>query len=326
MKDALLESVSGRHNPLIDPSLAIWGWEIPVYLFLGGLAAGLLVLTALFLLRGERPRSKALRLAPFTALVLISLGMLALFLDLEHKWYVWRFFLAFKPLSPMSWGSWILVLVYPVGALLGLAALEPGERQWLRCRLTGGRMPLFAAQFEALWAWLDRARTGLAWAAIGAGVGLGVYTGLLLGTLAARPQWNSAALGPLFLSSGLSTGAALLLLFRLDDSDRHTLVRWDVLAIVAELAFLGLMLLGFLAGDRTAQHAAYHLTGGPWASAFWSLVVIAGLAVPLVLDGLELRRKLPFSRLAPLLVLIGGLSLRFVLLVAGQASSFREFP
>ena len=30
-----------RHSRLIDPQLHIWGWEIPVYLFLGGMAAGL---------------------------------------------------------------------------------------------------------------------------------------------------------------------------------------------------------------------------------------------------------------------------------------------
>ena len=33
---------SGRHIPHIDPSLEIWHWPISVYLFLGGLAAGLL--------------------------------------------------------------------------------------------------------------------------------------------------------------------------------------------------------------------------------------------------------------------------------------------
>lgn len=28
--------ISGRMNPEIDPILHIWGWEIPLYLFLGG--------------------------------------------------------------------------------------------------------------------------------------------------------------------------------------------------------------------------------------------------------------------------------------------------
>ena len=33
----MIELTTTRHNPLIDPSLHVWGWEIPVYLFLGGL-------------------------------------------------------------------------------------------------------------------------------------------------------------------------------------------------------------------------------------------------------------------------------------------------
>lgn len=34
--------VSGRSNPEIDPFLHVWGWEIPFYLFIGGLVAGIL--------------------------------------------------------------------------------------------------------------------------------------------------------------------------------------------------------------------------------------------------------------------------------------------
>ena len=35
--------VSGRNNYLIDPHLHIWHWQIPLYLFLGGLVAGLML-------------------------------------------------------------------------------------------------------------------------------------------------------------------------------------------------------------------------------------------------------------------------------------------
>ena len=35
----MLEFTTTRHNPLIDPQLAVWSWEIPVYLFLGGVVA-----------------------------------------------------------------------------------------------------------------------------------------------------------------------------------------------------------------------------------------------------------------------------------------------
>jgi hypothetical protein len=57
------------------------------------------------------------------SLALLTLGMLALFLDLEYKTHVWRLYTTFEPLSPMSWGAWILLLVYPAlvaNLLLGL--------------------------------------------------------------------------------------------------------------------------------------------------------------------------------------------------------------
>ena len=40
--------VSGRMNHLIDPQLNIWHWQIPLYLFLGGMAAGILCIAALY--------------------------------------------------------------------------------------------------------------------------------------------------------------------------------------------------------------------------------------------------------------------------------------
>ena len=45
--------ISGRNLPNIDPSLQVWHWPIALYLFLGGLAAGLLFFAALFYLLGK---------------------------------------------------------------------------------------------------------------------------------------------------------------------------------------------------------------------------------------------------------------------------------
>ena len=113
-----------RHNHLIDPALQIWGWEIPVYLFLGGMAAGLMIVSALIWRRVDpERRSTVMAWMPFAAPVVLSIGMGALFLDLEYKLHVFRFYTAFRPTSPMSWGSWILLAIYPLTLLLGLARL-----------------------------------------------------------------------------------------------------------------------------------------------------------------------------------------------------------
>jgi formate-dependent nitrite reductase membrane component NrfD len=215
----LLEATTTRANPGIDPSLHAWGWEIVVYLFLGGLVAGIFVLAASLELRsGEKPRGDALRLMPFGALALLSVGMLALWLDLAHKLWAWRFYLFFHATSPMSWGAWILLLIYPVGLLLGLGSMGEARREWLRGRTPGALKGLLETSFG----WADGRRRGILVTSVAMGVALGIYTGLLLGTMPARILWNSAVLGPLFLASGISTGAALLLLLPLEEKERKS--------------------------------------------------------------------------------------------------------
>ena len=79
----MLETTITRHNPLIDPHLAVWSWEIPLYLFVGGVVAGMMVLAGLAMLRvarGEDPRRFFSMQAPLLGFVLMNVGMLALLL------------------------------------------------------------------------------------------------------------------------------------------------------------------------------------------------------------------------------------------------------
>lgn len=330
MKPELVEIVTNRKNPHIDPHLEIWEWQIPSYLFVGGLVAGLMVLISALELRRKQPaRGRAAPWLPLVALALISLGMFFLFLDLANKEHVYRFYLAFRPTSAMSWGSWILLLVYPALGLLFLGGLDAGLRE----RLLGWgpvRALRLGTPLTFLFTLADRHRARVLWTSLFVGVGLGVYTGLLLGTMVARPVWNSAVMGPLFLTSGVSTGAALMLLAHrvgergrtVDETedDTHTLVRWDIAAIAIELVLLLVLLIGFATGSAASRAVAASLLGGPYTAVFWSVIVLGGLFVPLVLNLLEVRRRLPMTAYAPAFVLIGGLALRFFFVAAGQAS------
>jgi formate-dependent nitrite reductase membrane component NrfD len=304
-----------RHSNQIDPVLHVWGWEIPVYLFLGGLAAGAMILGSLLALRKEE-RSPAARWLALAAPALVSVGMGALFLDLSHKLFVWRFYAAFRWTSPMSWGAWILVVVYPVTLLFGLAALDEGQAE--KAAALAGKVGLAGLLRRARALALPASRR-LAWIHLGTGVALGVYTGILLSTLGARALWSSALLGPLFLVSGLSTGAALMMLFPVAPEERRFLVRWDLLAIGLEVAILALLLVGLATAGAGGRQAAGLLLGGPFTAQFWSLVVIAGLVVPVLLEILEARLHTRVTAVAPLLVLGGGLALRWILVAAGQA-------
>jgi protein NrfD len=307
-----------RHSNLIDPTLHVWGWEIPVYLFLGGMAAGLMIIGALLNRRGDE-RSSVARWLPFVAPALVSVGMGALFLDLSHKLYVWRFYLAFRWTSPMSWGAWILLVVYPVTILQALASIDDGQAAWIGGKLLEiDRSDRLASAVARLRKWALARAEGIGTASMVTGAALGIYTGILLSTLGARALWGSALLGPLFLVSGLSTGAAAAMLLPVNEEERRLLATWDLVAIGVEMLFLALILVGFGTHDAAGRAAAGLMLGGPYTAPFWVLVVAAGLVVPAVLELLEFGFHLKRSVVTPALVLVGGLALRWILVAAGQ--------
>jgi formate-dependent nitrite reductase membrane component NrfD len=307
----MTELVTSRANPLVDPGLHVWGWEVALYLFLGGFVAGGMVLTGHVLLSGRHARRSCFcSVLPLLGVVLLSLGMLALFLDLEHKLHVVRFYLTIRPSSPMSWGAWILLLVSPV--LLASALVKPPE--WLMVLWPRGEA--ISRRLRAR----TRALHAIGWASALTGTALGVYTGILLSALGARPLWGSALLGPLFLVSGLSTAAAFGHLIAGDTWERAWLVRLDVALLGLELALLGLMLAGLRTGGAAHHEAAGLLLGGPFTAVFWVIVVGLGILLPLAIQSLAIRRRIAHAPIAPLLVLFGGLALRVVIVAAGQSS------
>lgn len=307
----ITELTNTRANPLVDPSVHVWGWEIPVYLFLGGLVAGMMVIAGYFLLSGRGRRSGcACFLLPGLSLVLLSLGMLALFLDLEHKPYVWRLYTTFMPTSPMSWGAWILVLVYP-GLLLNmlLRLPEPLRRA----------APALAGWSDRLGAVPGAARI-VGGVNVGLGVLLGIYTGVLLSAMGARPLWNSALLGPLFLTSGLSSAAAFVHMVAPEPDERVLLAKADNTFLGLELVLIGLFFAGLASSTRVHMAAAALFFGGPFTAAFWVGVVGLGIVVPLMVQTLAVRHRVAHTPVAPVLVILGGLLLRFVIVYAGQVS------
>ncbi|HEY3381178.1 MAG TPA: NrfD/PsrC family molybdoenzyme membrane anchor subunit [Vicinamibacterales bacterium] len=309
------EYTLARHNDLIDPLVHVWNWQIPSYLFLGGWVAGMMIIVGFFLLRGRhREETSVTGVLPAVSVALLSLGMLALFLDLEHKLYVWRLYTTFQGTSPMSWGAWILLAVYP--ALLAVFALRPPD------------------VLRDLWPAFDRLSDRLAEPRmvrviavtnIFLGVGLGIYTGILLSALGARPLWNSGILGVLFLVSGLSSAAAFTHLVARDRGERELLATSDNVFLLVELGVIALFLIGLLSGSQAHAQAARLVLGGPFTGVFWVIVVGLGIVLPLIVQSLTTAGRLAHTALAPLLVLAGGLALRVVIVNAGQFSHWARF-
>ncbi|MBM3853576.1 MAG: polysulfide reductase [Verrucomicrobia bacterium] len=339
-----LEYTTTRTNPGVDPVLTAWPLHVPIDLFAAAVAAGLMVLAGLHLLTARPTRPQPMvtcTVGPFLGVILLSIGLTALFFDLSHRLYVWRLYLTFEVTSPMSWGSYLMLFSYGALCVNIIAHLPQSAPVLIR------RYPVLGKFSELVFAQPSRV-IALGVVNLGLGFALGIYTGTLLSTLRARPLWNSPLLGPLFLISGLAAAAALLhAVLVLSSKPEHSIakrpswfdrlarqtggskpdaslapmLRWAVVTFLTlQLVVIGLYLLGMVSGPNVGQRASTILFAGPYALPFWVLVVGVGTAVPLVLQLLETGRKVRPMAFSALLVLIGAFALRVILVYAGQES------
>ena len=305
--------ISGRNIPKIDPSLEIWHFPIALYLFLGGLAAGIIFFASLFtILKKEKEAPAAVKYAMMIVPIALSVGLIALLYDLTHKLYVWQLYTTIRIESPMSWGAWVLLVITPLSFLWVFSYFNELLPQWdLKFD--------FLKKFQT---YLIKNRRNLAIILLPLSLILGIYTGILLSAFNARPLWNNAILGPLFLTSGLSTGAASIILLSKSHFEKKLFSKIDLALIIVELALMLHMLVGMYAGSAVQLEALDVLFGGEFTVMFFGFVVILGLIFPAVLEGAELLGyKMPVA-IPALLILMGGLIFRIVMVEAGQITRY----
>ena len=101
----------------------------------------------------------------------------------------------------------------------------------------------------------------------------------------------------------------------------ESLQRADAALLAIELVLIFLLLIGLATSSTSHGAAAGLLFAGKFAAMFWGGVVLLGIVVPLALQLLELSHRIRHTVVPALLVLAGGLALRWVLVNAGQASA-----
>ena len=305
------ELTNTRNNLMIDPSMNVWGWEIPVYLFLGGFVAGMMIISGYFLFKGRNKETNcSCFYLPLISFVLLSAGMFTLFLDLEHKLYFWRLYTTFKIASPMSWGAWILILIYPI-LFVNIFLRPPGFLLKKIPRLNSISEKMNAHPYLV---------KNIGVISMLAGAVLGIYTGVLLSSLGARPLWNTSILWVLFLVSGLSSAAAFVHMIAKDVYERELLAKADNGFLTLEIFVIILMITGLLTSSEAHIQAAELILSGPFAASFWVFVVTVGIIIPLFIQLLAVNHKIKHTPIAPIMVIAGGLILRFVIVSAGQYS------
>lgn len=311
MKEELF--VSGRMNPNIDPYLNIWHWQIPLYLFLGGLAAGLLFFAAFYTIRRkDHVMPTTVKWATFLVPFALVIGLFSLFLDLKHKTYFWQLYTIIRFESPMSWGAWVLMLVTPISFVWSASYLKDVFPNW-RWKWK------FLRTFET---WVIHHRIGISWLMMVLSVILGIYTGILLSAFNARPLWNASILGPLFLVSGMSTAAATIMWLSKDKQERLIMSKIDLMLIGIELFLIVHLFMGFLASTEVQIDAAHLFLGGQFTLGFWVFVVLLGIIIPAILEIMEMRGYHIPVAVPAILILYGGLLFRFIMVEAGQITRY----
>lgn len=280
-----------------------WRWLIILYFFIGGLAGGCYFLAAIMDLFGRPADRRLARLGYLVSLPAVVVCGALLTLDLtrpERFWHMliqsgtWRPML--KPYSPMSLGAWMLLLFGGFSMLSFLAALKGDGSPFARLR-PPGLIGTIVAILGAL-----------------SGAFLMGYTGVLL-AVTNRPIWaDTTLLGLVFLVSGASTSAALLIALgasRAPASGIRALRRFDAGVLVLELAVLVLLVLslGSIATVWLSMWGGLLLVG----------VVLVGIVAPLVLHWRSRASPVHNPVIASVLVLIGGFILRLVLILSSEA-------
>jgi len=293
----------------------VWNWMIVGYLFLGGLSAGVFCTTSILRLAGKGGMRSTMTYGAWTATIALGLGLIFLIADVGKPFralLLWQSFSNFN--SWMAIGAWLLLVAFIVFALAAIFSTDKFTKNF------SGRTTVLKV---------------LAIIGIPLSIAVAAYTGILLGSSPGIPLWNTWLLPVLFTLSAMDTGLAAVLIFMFvkeTDSLAHRvrviLERTVIVLVLLELAVIGIYFAIMNSGNASEQLSVGLILNGSLSIVFWTLVIGIGLVIPFIVDlvmqfiSKEKKEKstLP-AKVIPccsaICTLIGGITLRFVILAAG---------
>lgn len=266
-----------------------------LYFFFSGLTSGSFILS-LWAGYGRKKLKPVAKPAAVITPISLVICLILLVLHLERPFQFWRILITFKPTSTTSWGSWVLSIFMVVSIVYAFLWLINKEEKAKTLGLLGLPLALFT----------------------------GLYTGLLLMQMSGNSLWDSALLPWIFLVGGLLTAISVSVCILTVSGQEATepfygLKKYICTLIVIELLMISSELVALYTGGSDAVEIANKLLKGNLSFWFLNLEVAVGLLIPLgILVVAKTSKKAGLHIVVSVLTLIGILTMRFIVVLAGQ--------
>lgn len=280
-----------------------WGLYIILFMFLVGVSAGGLIVVAASELVGTDRFEPLNRLAVIVSGTAIAAAALSILPDIGRPEMFWKMIVQPNWTSPLVWDM-VVISLY-----LSIAVAD----LWILTRHGSA----------------SKAMHRMALLALPAAVLVHSVTAWIFGLLVARPWWNSALMAPLFISSALVSGTALVLVvahvaerttrFELPGGVFSALGRLMVWFIGVDAFLLGAELLTTYT-SRVEDHVMQLevILTGRLAPVFWAEVLL-GVAIPFVIFAVpRLRSSRVWLVTGATLALLGVFAKRVNILLPGM--------
>jgi molybdopterin-containing oxidoreductase family membrane subunit len=293
-----------------------WGLYIFTFAFFVGLSAGGLIMASSAEVFGIKSLRPLARLGVLTAAACVLVAALMILPDLGRADRIYNLLLHPNWSSPLIWDV-LIIIAYFLFAVIDLTVMN---------RRT---MPLSQR---------TRMLRILAFVGLPMAVLLHSITAWIFGLQIARPWWNTALMAPLFVTSAVLSGTALVTLValaahrfdraELPDATWQTLKTLMATTLAIDLFLVASDYITILWGNVPRERAAIDLIlpGGSWQWLFWLEWIVGGL-IPFLLFVLpRFRRRLDVLALASVLVIVGVYALRIELVVGGMIKPLLHLP
>lgn len=297
--------VTGMSNQVI------WGTPHVFAVFLIVAASGALNVASISSVFGKYPYKPLARLSGLMAVALLVGGLMVLVLDLGRPD---RLIVAMTHYNFQSIFAWNIFLYTGFMAIV-IAYL------WTMAERKGNPYTKPVGFFAFVWR-----------------LALTTGTGSIFGFIVARQAFDTALFAPMFIAMSFAYGLAvfmLVLMFAFDQDDRP--IGDSILFRLRNLlgVFVGSVLFFVLVYFLTKLYGAknydlvsfYLLDGGIYTAVFWFGWMLVGILIPLgILFHPALGKSRSWIASACALVVLGGLSSMFVIIIGGQAYPMQMFP